>query len=376
MISIVVTDASMTPLCDPISTWETVTAEIKRNEVGAGSFTCPPTAEILNAVTTPGARVRLIRNGTIFCSGPIEQPFSEEWSAGQGAGLITTQWADDLVLLTRRVAYPNPALASTAQVTDTYTTTAVNAETTIRDIINRNVGPGALTARIEPHLTLEPARGIGISIDATARFDQLGDLLRTLAAAGGNLGVRVVEQGAGLVVQVHAPVDRSGTIRFSPGLNNLLSIKLDHEAPVATVAIVGGAGVGASRIFVERASGAATTWGRSETFVSSQATTLIGLQQDGDKALADKGEKYTVTAQAVDTVDQRFGEHFWFDKVTLTAPSGTTVVDVVSAAKLTATPKEGDRVTLTIGSAVPAGWDRDSLRLRELERRMGAMERT
>jgi hypothetical protein len=378
MITVLVTGADLLPIADPITTWTSVTAEVKHNEVGSGSITVPVTTAITTALTTPGARIVLIRDGAIFSAGPVEKPTEYEWSAkGGGAGLLTAQWADDLILAARRVVYPDPTLAADAQVIEAYAATGTNAETLILDLVNRNVGPGALAARIEPYLTMAAPGGVGTSVDISARFDKLGDKIRDLCTAGGGLGVRITEVAGSLVFSVYAPVDRSATVRFSAGLNNLRSVKLIHEAPVATVAIVGGSGTGAARTIVERIDVTGAAWGRSEIFVSSsQAATTTELEQDGDKALLANGESYTVSAQAVDTADQRFGTHFALsDRVSLTTPHGITVTDVVTAAKLTDTPKTGDVVEITIGSELTAGVDQRTLLLREFERRLGAVER-
>jgi hypothetical protein len=375
-ITILITGPDLVPIADPISTWTDVTAEVKHNEVGAGSFTAPSTPDLLTAVTTPGARVKLIRNGSVFSAGPVEKPSEYEWSAGAGAGLLTTQWADDYVYVARRIIYPDPDVDAESQVVDAYTDTAANAETLIRDLVNRNVGPGALAARQEPYLTMGAAVGAGTDVDISARFDKLGDKIRDLCAAGGGLGVRVVERAGSLVFEVYEPIDLSSRVRFSAGLNNLRRVKLTHEAPAATVAIVGGQGTGAARTIVECVGAAAATWGRSEVWVSSQEPTSDGLTQDGVKALAAGGEHYIVSAEAVDTPDQRFGIDFNLsDTVSVTTPNGVTVTDVVTAAKLTATPNAGDVVEIVIGSEWTAGYDQRSLVIRELERRLGAMER-
>jgi hypothetical protein len=376
-ITLLITGPDLVPISDPITTWTSITAEVKHNEVGGGEFTVPADDDMSAILATPGARVKLIRNGSVFSAGPIEKSVYD-WDAKSGTGPTVCQWADDLVYVARRDIYPDPAVAATAQVVEAYTATATNAEMIIRDIVNRNVGPGSLPDRVEPYLVMGPVMGVGTSVDFTARFDKAMDKIRDLCVAGGNLGVRVTESSDGLLVfGAYAPIDRSDAVRFSDGLHNLLSLKLTHEAPIATVAIAGGGGTGAARVFVERVNTDGLAWGRSEIVVSdTQATTTDGLNQAGDKALADNGEHYVVEAKAVDTPDQRFGIHVNIsDIVSLTSPMGVTVTDMVMGAKLTATPTGGDLVEMSIGSNRNAGVDPQIRWLRNLEKRVGAMER-
>jgi len=376
-VTLLITGPDLVPISQPITTWTSITAEVKHNEVGGGEFTVPATDALSSVLATPGARVKLIRNGSVFSAGPIEKR-EYSWDSKAGTGPTVCQWADDLVYIARRDIYPDPTVAADAQVIEAYTATTTNAETIIRDIVNRNIGPGALTPRIEPYLLMGPVSGVGTNVDFTARFDKAMDKIRDLCVAGGNLGVRVSESASGhLEFTVYAPIDRSATVRFSPGLHNLRSLKLTHEAPVATVAITGGGGTGASRVFVERVNTDGLAWGRSEIVVSdTQATTTDGLNQSGDKALADNGEHYIVEAQAIDTPDQRFGIHVNLgDIVSLTSPMGVTITDTVMGAKLTATPAKGDVVEMTIGSQRDAGVDPQIRWLRNLEKRVGARER-
>lgn len=383
-ITLLVCDASLAAVADPVTSWTNIDCTIKHNDTGAGTFTAPASPALVDAVTTPGNRVCLIRDGRIFSSGPIEKPGSYKWSASKdgrtGLGEVTVAWADNLALVARHLSYPNPALAATAQDTDKYTATGVNAETLMRTLVNVNCGPGALAARQEPALALGTVAGVGSNVNLSTRFEPLGDVLRTVALAGGSLGFRIREDrtSAQLLFEVFAPVDRTASIRFSRDLNNLRELSTDPDAPTATAALVGGDGTGAARTIIERTNVSAAAWGRSETWVNQAGDAdTTQMQQAGDKALSDGAEKVRLTVVAVDTPAQTFGRDFWLgDKVSVLLPTGAQVADIVSAAHLTATPTDGVVVAPTIGTDTAASDDPTLQMIRDMERRVGRLERS
>jgi hypothetical protein len=165
---------------------------------------------------------------------------------------------------------------------------------------------------------------------------------------------------------------------FSWALGNLAELATDPDAPVATVAIVGGTGEGASRIVVERAdAGAVSSWGRKEIFVNqSGVSDSTGLAQYGDQALAEKAEKVGLSAVAVDSPHMRFGVDYGLgDRVSVVLASGVLVTDVVRAVTVKAIPDQGELITPQIGST-DATTDRGTTAvLREMLRRLGRLER-
>lgn len=386
-VTILVCGPNLVPVADPVTTWTSLTATVKWNDTGSGSFTAPINPQLINAVTTPGNRIALMRDGNIFCSGPIEEP-DDDWDADKdglgAAGTCTVTWATNEVLLARHITYPDPTLDATAQTTAVaWTATATNAEQVMRNLVNLNAGPGALSYRQEQRLQLGVAAGVGTAINESTRFETLTDVLRRDAQAGGGLGFRVREDMAAntLWFEVYKPRDLSASIRFSRQLNNLRALKVTRTAPTCTAAIVGGDGTGTDRQIVERTNPSGAGWGRWEKFVNQAGTggsDLTQQQQAGDKALTDGGEIVKVAATAVDGPTQTFGRDFWLgDLVSIQTTSGLQLVDLVSSATLTAPdPNTREVVQPVIGLDTGHGDDPTLQTLREMERRIARLERS
>jgi hypothetical protein len=378
-VYILITDENLQVVGDPISIIQAVEVDQKFNEPDSGSFKVPAYPEYME-VFVPGNRAVVIDDGEIFSAGPIEIPGGYEWDAGgeEEPGTITINFADDLASIAGRLTYPNPAQAATAQTSAYYESTA-NAEVVIRDLVDKNAGPGALTARRVPHLVLGALAGVGSTVVCKTRFEPVTDVSRTLASAGGGLGITVDQVGASLVFRVFAPQDKTRVARFSRGLGNLISVKYDVSKPSATTVLVGGDGEGDARTISERTdTGAEASWGRVEKWVAAQSQDQVsgGLDQTGDTALVEAGETIKLTTVTIDSGEARYGKDYNMgDLVTVEVYPGVEVEDVVREAKYTYTPEDGKQITILVGSQ-EATRDPEWLKITErLSSRLGNLER-
>lgn len=380
-ITITVTDRNLNVVGDPVAGWSDLDVVGRWNEPWSASFTAPATPDLLDQLQ-PGNRVVVMRDRQIFTSGPIEKPGPYVWEAGSaengGPGKITVHFADDLALVAGRVVYPDPAQPSTNQATVAAWTSTANAEVLMRNLVNLNAGPGALAVRQIPKLVLGTLQGVGTSITVTSRFGALCDELRTAATAGGRLGFRTRQVGTNIEFQVYAPVDRSATVRFSRGLGTLRGINYDPEAPATTVAIVGGQGEGTARTIREVVGAGAATWWRLEKFIDQRQTNVVAeLDAAGAETLATDGESVKLATVTVDTEDIRYGRDYQLgDRVPVELYQGVTpITDVVRQIHLTATPDKGETLTSLIGTQ-DATRDPAWLQVgRDLQRRLGRVER-
>lgn len=382
-IQILFTDRNLVPVGDPLPVWRELDIVGRFNEPGSGSFKSPATPDLLDQVQ-PGNRVVVIRDGQEFLAGPIEKPGPYQWSLGNsgddaGSGILTVTFAEDEALVAGRTVYPDPAVAATAQTTAAYwTRTAANAELVLRDAVNLNAGPGALTARRVPGLVLGTLAGVGSNVTITSRWEPLGDLLRRVALAGGGLGYRTHQVGQSIAFQVYQPRDLTGAVRFSRGLGNLRAITYEPEAPTATVAIVGGPGELTDRVIREVVDSAgAASWWRLETFLDQTQTSVTAeLDQAGADALASAGEQARLTTVTIDTPTQRYGYEYGLgDRVSVELYPGVEIQDVVRGFHLQANPKTGEIVTAVIGTQ-EASRDPGWLKIgRDLARRLSQLER-
>ncbi|MGW3486566.1 siphovirus ReqiPepy6 Gp37-like family protein [Streptomyces sp. NPDC001054] len=379
-LQFLVTDKQLRVQGDPLDGWTDVDATRKFNEPGSGSLTLPARPEIL-AQLQPGNRLVMIRDGVVWMAGPMEIPTDYAWdlSENAGTGTVTVNFSDDLATAAGYITWPAPASAWTAQQGNTWWEATANAETTIRNLINLNCGPGARTDRRIPGLVLAPAAGVGTSTATRTRFEPLLEVCRR-AALGGGLGFRITQSGTQLVFSVYAPRDLTRTARFSIGLGNLRSLQAKVSAPTATHALVAGVETedSTTRTFVERAdTSAAAMWWRVEQYVDGSADTDAdgALTADGNGVLAEQSAPVEIATVTVDTPQLRAGRDYDLgDRVTVALPSGLEVADLVRSIHLQATPSSGEYVAAVVGSP-EATSDPQTVRvLRTLTRRLGRLE--
>lgn len=393
--TILITDKDLVEQGDPIASWTTLDVTLRFNEPGSGLFTVPAHPWILEQL---GAGNRVIVNrhpdpipgeigaGEVLISGPIEGWLHERSDDGEnaGVGMLRVDFADDLALVAAHVVYPNPALTPAAQDVDSWTYTG-NAEVALRNLVNLNTGPGALAARRVPHLALGTLTGVGSSVTVTTqRMQPIGDVMRKIAEVGGGLGFKTRQTTAGQILfDVYDPPDVSNEVRFGFTLANLKYLATEVKAPTCTAAIVGGQGEGANRALIERVNTAEqATWGRYEKLVSRPGTASSDpdqptLEDDGDKALADGAATVRVAANIVDTPNQRYGQNYGLgSKVAIESGPGQQLVDIVSTVHLQAWPTAGEVVAATVGSQAERTDPLWVQRLREIDERLGKIERT
>lgn len=382
MITVIFTDGDLKPIGQPIVKWKRLQSTISFRARASTTLTLPALGKFIE-MAQPGNRLVVIRDRKIFVGGPIEYPAifsrsSDPTSDSATPGLLTVASTDDSVCLDRRLCYPDPTKAATAQTTDWYTRTAQNAEAAMRELVNDNAGPGALTARQVPHLALGSLATVGTNVNVRTRFDVLSAQLDAIALAGGDLGYNVVQDGTDLKFVVYQPVDLSAAVRFSWSLRNLREVSYQFAGPTATVAIVGGDGTGSSRTIVERSNAAAITagWGRIEAWVNDSSADTTDLNQSGDDALTSAAEQAYVTSQVIDVPSRRYGVHYNLgDTVSIEPYPGVTVTDVIRAVTLTS-DATGEVVMPQIGTQTATSDPTTVRMLRDQDRRIGALERT
>lgn len=386
MITLLVTDKNLAVVGDPIDDWESLKVTRNDNAPDSGELTLTARPEVM-AQLQPGNRLVVIRDDQIWTAGPMEVP--QDWQEGMSGpeggadapppGEVTVSFSSDDALIAGHLAYPNPALtAGSASQPENYVRTAVNAETILRDLVNLNAGPGALTARRVPRLVLGAVAGAGTTTSLTTRFEPLGDVLRSVALAGGDLLFGTRQVGDQIEWSVRARRDLTSTARFSFDLNNLRSVHYKLSAPTVTAAIVAGSGEGAARKVVEVTDGAAeTAWWRVEKFIDQGgvADDATGeLTKAGQEALAGGAGPVELSTLTVDTDDLRAGRDYQVgDLVTVALPTGVEVADYVRSDTLTATP-DGESVVSVVGTPDASTERRLVALIRDLSARLGRLE--
>lgn len=385
---ILITNQDLAVVGDPIDAWLSLDVTLKFNEPGSGMFSAVAHTYVTDQLQ-PGNRVVVVRRpdphfgvpGGILIAGPIEKWLHEVSDNGENVnpGVVTVNFADDLASIVSRLAYPNPAQDAASQTADYWTFTGTS-EDALRQLVNANAGPGALAYRQVPKLTLGAAAGIGSTVAVSAdRMQQLGELMRSIAQLGGNVGFRTRQVDDDIVFEVYLPRDRTDYARFGFGLGNVKYLAWEVNAPTATAAIVGGQGTGADRLMLERGNPSdELAWGRFETLVSRAGTTATQeLKDEGDKAIASGAATTRLPANVADNDTCRFGIDYQLgDFVSIEITSTKDYTDMVRTVHLQAWPTAGEMVSSTIGTQearTNPAWQK---RLREVEQRLNKLERT
>lgn len=383
---LLVTDRNLNVVGDPIvandesgnAGWTTLDCTLRFNQPGSGMFVAPAHRHIREQIDA-GNRIVVIRNQQVLIAGPIERYIREQSDDGEnsGVGTLTVHFADDLAWVAGRVVYPNPALTPPDQMTDEWTFTG-NAELAIRDLASLNAGPGALPARNVPRLVLGDLAGVGSSVTVSSGWEPLCEVMRRAGANGGGLGFRTRQVGDQIVFDVYQPVDRSAFLRFGRDLGNIRYLAYERVAPTATAAIVGGQGEGSGRFVTERTHAAGeSAWGRLEVLVPRPGDDpLADLQQAGDDELAEASETARLQTNAYDSEDQRFGVDYGLgDLVTVQIDPGYEIADRVRLVHYQAWATAGELMSPMIGTQ-DASHDPEWIRrLRQIDRRLGSLER-
>jgi hypothetical protein len=375
---ILITNENLEVVGDPVAAYAIDVIQ-KFNEPDSGSFTTAAYPDVIDQFQ-PGNRAVVIVDGEVFAAGPIERPGGYAWDVGgeEEPGTITINFAGDLSSIAGRLTYPDPDFEAWEQPIAYYEST-FNAEAVIRDLVIRNAGIWAKTARRVPKLILGDLAGVGSPIVCKTRFEPVTDVARALAISGGGLGFRVRQVDTDLVFTVYAPEDKSGIARFSRGLGNLISVSYNISKPTATTVIVGGDGEAETRTIVERINTSQEAdWGRVEAWVnsSSQDAGSGGLDQAGDEALASSGEEVQLATVTIDAGDVRYGKHYGLgDLVTVEVYEGVELTETVRSAHFTYSPEDGKQISILVGSQ-DATRDPEWLRLTQrLAGRLGRLER-
>lgn len=377
---VLVTDPNFVVVGDPIVGWTSLDVTLRFNEPGSAIMVAPAHPWIVEQFQ-PGHRMVIIRNGATLIAGPWEKSLEEASDDGENAGVgkLTVHSTDDLALVVARTVYPDPAADVDSQLVDNWVYTG-NAEAALRALVNLNAGPGAIATRRIPQLALGALASVGTAVAVTAtRMQPLGEVARQIAETGGNLGFRTRQVGTQALFEVYAPVNKSGLVRFSRGLGNLRYSSYERTAPTTTSVAVGGQGEGADRAMIERVdSGAEADWGRFEKMLPRPGTTdTADLQDDGDRALAEGAATVRVATNVADTPDQQFGTHYSLGDIVAVEPVvGVPIVELVRTVHLQVYATAGEYVSATVGSQAATSDPAWATRIREIDERLGRLERT
>ncbi len=223
------------------------------------------------------------------------------------------------------------------------------ASTVMIAYANANAGPGSITKRQVPLLSMAADPSIGGQVTGVAREDNLLTFLQQLALqSGDNIGFKIQQTynvGSNtLVFSCYAPTDRTGTVLFSDQLGNLLDYSYSIDWPTMNVAIVGdGQNSGAARYWLEVIDNASvTTYGRIEGFVQGASSTdYQTMLNTGNAALLQTKAATNLSITPQDTVGLAYQANYSLgDKVTINL-EGQQIQDKIREVHISLTKGSG-----------------------------------
>jgi hypothetical protein len=357
------------------------TAVLRHNDVGSWSVTLPVGLLMAEALTLPGAGIVVTTAQGTLLSGPTTSVILNQSTADPDGSYII-QGVDDSIILQDRLAYPKPSTADVTLQTDAYDIRTGSAEDVIKQYVNVNIGPAAPAARKIASLSIPTSTGLGGTVDGSARFVKLQELLAGLADVG-EVTFSVEQVSSGLVFSVTEPVDRSTYIRLDLQNGRLTRTEYVYAQPLTTRTIVGGSGDNAGRVFLEQSNteslSAETLWGRRiEKFVDARGTDVEDeLQAAGNEVLAKDGKtQISATVSPSDDQTMLYGVDWNLgDKVSVVIGE-IQLVSVVTEVGILISP-DGVRIGATIGEPRTKDYESQILiRQNDSTLRISKLERT
>ena len=341
----------------PVQDLVGATFVVRYNNVGTWSVTVPYNNRLGEFLRLPGYGIVVTGPGNqVLISGPtLTAKLEQTQDNTDGTWLI--EGSSDDIILSERLAYPTPSTADVTAQTSGYDIRTGPAETVIKEYIDVNMGPSAPAERTISYLNIEADAARGTTLAATARFNQIQDLIYDLAQVG-ELGYKVTQQNGNLVFSMYQPLDRSELVRMDIQNRKLSSSTYSYGTAKVTRAIVAGRGEAENRIFIERSNtdslNAEVDWNRRiEVFKDArQSEDTDALNTAGDELLVDLGK--TITEMSVTPSDDQtmiYGTDWNLgDRVTVVANQIETTAVVTEVGIQIAA--DGVRVGATVGTPV------------------------
>lgn len=347
--------------------------------IGKFELKLPYTHPLLPDLKTKGAGliIRHLPSDRVYSGWVDSATLSQSAEDPKGTWLITG--VHDNVIAATGVVFPNPAQAADAQ-TEAYYTATNDGEFLMKEIVRRNIGDLALTAREYPWLTAGTDLNRGATISVSLRFDNIAEALTEIGLRS-NLGWYFYQSGSGIVFDVFAPQDKSDLVRLDIRNGSLESSELGWTAPSATIVYVLGQGEGEARTVLPVTSTAAgdeaEAWGLRWEISKDQRNTddPTELQEAGEAVLTEKGSTvYNIKLVPGETPNQQLGVDWWIgDLITVIIDGIPTVTTVTQVA--TSITKDGVIHQVSVGDPVGFDWEaRVGRKLAEQDTRLNNLE--
>lgn len=354
---------------------DVVTGELRKrwNAPGAFQLELDGANPALSLLATAGARVEVTRDGTTVLAGPVSM--LRRVRTPQRSSVFVAG-PDDLGLLWERVAHPQPGTASPPWSSTAEDVRTGTLSTILRQFVDYNAAPSAVTAREVPHLALGTDPVTGASTTLRARYQTLGEFVAAAATAAALRIDVACTPATSLTFEVAACADKTGSVQFSEAFGNLAGYTYELAAPTATTVYVGGQGEGTARTFrVQTDSAAESAWRRVEALVDRRDLSVSAeLDAAGLEALAEMGARTSLSITPIETESVAWPVDYQVGDLVAVVVDGGQITDRVSEVVVTL-DRYGARASATVGALKPAGIPSLFSRLRTLGGRLTQLER-
>jgi hypothetical protein len=388
-------DADLGRTLDDVSDWASLDVVERYNQPGTWVLSGPTQAL---AAFTPDMGCILDRDGKQAVSGmlrAIDRTYQHD-DEGNLVDTLTLGFVEDNSPLWWRLCWPDPSHALTSTLSTFAAAHDVRTgarETILLGYIGANLGPAApVASRRHPGLVLPTSSGRGGSTTWRARMDVLGDVVASLAEAGG-LRVRVVHDEPSpdtprLLTEITTVTDRSANVVFggpdtARAMGTIESFRYSLSAPDATAAIAFAAGELTAREAAMRVDSVAEgIWNRRvEALVDQRQTDDQEVVDDALTERLEQSASPSTTSFQVSPIGglQYATDFFLGDVVGVELPGVPLAISDrrLREAATTIRPGQADQLSLVVGS--PGAEIRSTsaaARLNRVLRRLAMIERS
>lgn len=253
--------------------------------------------------------IEVLRNGSSIFTGPVIK-IKDKYDR-RGNQLVISG-ADDMVYLRNRLVLPVPS--GPPYTSQEFDNRSGVAETIMKEYVDYNVGANAKSERAR--LTVEADSGRGETVEEFGSFDNLLELLQSIAISGGGLGFRVVDKE----FQVYEVSDVSNTVIFSddPDEGTILAYDYLIESSKSNYVYVGGDQTdpddNTTRTYFELQDSESITkyYDRVEDFIDRRDSSDTDILKQTALEFLDKNkEKIQLSFVPRDTTGQKIQDDYW-----------------------------------------------------------------
>lgn len=338
--------------------FNSLTATENYNAPGKFSFVVAADHKMMPTIVDPAANVRIVVDGSLFCSGRITE-LSGEVDATKGTVTVTGEtW---MSLLTWTIIYPVPLGGMTGQTTPWWQY-AGDAESIVKRLVDEQV-----RSRLGWPIGVEASSGRGPQVQVSGRFQSVEDRLTDVFLSCG-LDFRLQ----------HSAPETATPLRFTCRTPRVWALPVNKfgvveggswktEPPTTTHTVVGSRGQGVQRKFFSALGASHSRW-RREAFVdatdlepSDTLTAAASDQQAQTKAtqsVADGIGSSSLDITLVETRGFQWGDPYKLgDVITMEVGPTLKVTDRITSVTLSVKPDGGEEGGVLF-TPTTGGWDK------------------